>query len=67
MGKPSKIRQAAQQIADILEVHLAKLPPGEREERHRAFREAVAKVGARRDKSGKPEGTPASRAAAPRR
>ena len=67
MTRSAQIRKAALQIAEIIEAHLAKLPAEEREARQRAFRKAVARVGARRAKSAKPDGTGKNRVVARQR
>lgn len=62
--KTDKIRKATAEIADIIEAHLAKLTPSQREARWRAFEKVTARAGVRRAKgAGRPQ-TPAIRLSA---
>ena len=44
--KSERLDKAAEKLADILESHLATLPPKERKRRVRAFRKVVSRIGA---------------------
>lgn len=60
MEKKSRLDEAAEQLTNILEKHLAGLSPKDREAKARAFERAVAKVGTR-SKSEELPRTPATR------
>jgi hypothetical protein len=47
MERKKQLDEATERLADLIEGHLAKLPPAERKARSRAFSEVVAKVGTR--------------------
>jgi len=66
MERKNRLDQAAKQLAELIEGHLAKLPPAERKARSEAFHEVVAKVGTRA-KSEEPLRVPEIRPAARRR
>jgi len=65
--KPSaRLDKAANELADLMERHFAKLPASERAVREKAFHEAAVKVGIRA-KSEEPQKAQASRPALRRR
>ncbi len=47
MKRSAQLDKAANELADLLERHFAKLPASQRAAREKAFHEAVAKVGTR--------------------
>ena len=59
--KPDKIRRAAEQIAAVIEAHLSKLTPAEREARWRSFEKVTSRAGVRRARGGGRSQTQASR------
>jgi hypothetical protein len=66
MKSSARLDKAANELADLMERHLAKFSPSERAARVKAFHEATAKVGTRA-KSEEPLKAQASRPAVRRR
>jgi hypothetical protein len=60
MKRDKQLDKAAEQLVDLIDGHLAKLPPSERAAKWRALDQAAAKVGTRA-KSEEPLKTPATR------
>jgi len=66
MKRSARLDKAANELADLMQTHLAKLPAPERAARVKAFHEAAAKVGTRA-KSEEPPKAQTSRPAVRRR
>jgi len=62
MKRDKRLDKAAEELVRIIDGHLAKLPPAEREERWRVLQEGAAKIDARAKLEGQPK-APASRRA----
>jgi hypothetical protein len=66
MKRDERLEKAAEQLADLLDGHLSKLPESEREAKSRALHQAVARIGTDA-KASEPQRTPAIRRAVRRR
>jgi hypothetical protein len=59
MKRDKRLDKAAEQLVDLIEGHLAKLPSSEREARWRALNQAAARIDTRAKSAGHPK-TPAT-------
>jgi hypothetical protein len=55
MERTKRLDEAAEQLANLIEGHLTRLPASEREAKSEAFHQSVAKIGTRAKSAGPPK------------